>query len=46
MLHPQIWTNKSWETKISTWRRMSGPTLETIEKIDEYHPRIQPYRRL
>jgi len=31
---------KSWETKISTWRRISGPTLETIEKIDEYHPRI------
>ena len=33
--------NKLWETKISTFRRMSGPTLETIEKIDEYYPQIQ-----
>ena len=32
---------KLWETKISTWRRISGPTLDTREKLDDYYPRIQ-----
>lgn len=32
---------KLWETKISTWRRMSGPTLETTEKIDEYFSQLK-----
>ena len=38
---PQDLNVKLWDTKISTWRRMSGPTLDTMEKIDAYNPRIK-----